>query len=502
MGDAREVVPIFTSLEDVYGQGSSLSEAQGRYHTLKEKFCELYGHGEPELYSRAPGRVNLIGEHIDYEGYSVLPMALLHDTVVAIRRQNTSASGEPPTLNVANTDDDRFPRCSFPADPSEDVDRANHVWANYFICGYKGVFEHLQAKGQDVGPPVGFDILVDGIVPIGAGVSSSSALVCSSAIAIMAALGLSFSKQEVSEFACICERHIGTQSGGMDQAISLMAKAGVAKLIDFNPIRATDVALPPKGAFVIANSLTVSTKAVSAATKYNCRVVECRLAAMVLAVKLGMPHEQIRNVHTLSDVEGLCVSYADSRDASSLPLLALEAHLHEEPYTAQEIESILQLNLPDLMAHSQSSLQVLAAANEFHLLNRAKHVYSEAQRVYRFRDTVLSCDSEDATLMRLGSLMDESHASCRDLYACSCAELEELVKVCGANGAWGARLTGAGWGGCVVALVDTGSVPSFIQSLKRDFFRSRIDSGAIREQDLNDYVFASKPSGGAAILKL
>ncbi|BBN15817.1 N-acetylgalactosamine kinase [Marchantia polymorpha subsp. ruderalis] len=504
MGAAgREAVPTFASLEDVYGQGSSLLEAQGRYQRLRQKFCELYGQGEPELYSRAPGRVNLIGEHIDYEGYSVLPMALLHDTVVAIRRQNASASasGHIPTLNVANTDDDRFPRCSFPADPSQDVDRANHVWANYFLCGYKGVFEHLQAKGRDVGPPVGFDVLVDGVVPIGAGVSSSSALVCSSAIAVMAALGLSFSKQEVSEFACVCERHIGTQSGGMDQAISLMADAGVAKLIDFDPIRASDVALPPKGAFVIANSLTVSTKAVSAATKYNCRVVECRLAAMVLAVKLGMAHELVRDVRTLSDVEGLCMAYAGERDSSS-PLLAVKAHLHGEPYSAQEIESILRLSLPELMAHSPSSLEVLAAAEKFHLHDRADHVYSEARRVFAFRDAVQSGDSEDATLTRLGSLMDESHASCRDLYACSCAELEELVKVCRANGALGARLTGAGWGGCVVALVDAGSVPSFIQSLKRDFFRSRIDSGAIREQDLNDYVFASKPSGGAAILKL
>jgi len=89
-----------------------------------------------------------------------------------------------------------------------------------------------------------------------------------------------FVQQEVAEFSCACERHIGTQSGGMDQAISIMAAPGVAKLIDFDPIRASDVVLPKTGSFVVANSLTESKKAETAATNYNNRVVECRLAAV------------------------------------------------------------------------------------------------------------------------------------------------------------------------------------------------------------------------------
>jgi N-acetylgalactosamine kinase len=87
-------------------------------------------------------------------------------------------------------------------------------------------------------------------------------------------------QQEVAEFSCACERHIGTQSGGMDQAISIMAAPGVAKLIDFSPIRASDVVLPKAGSFVVANSLTESKKAETASTNYNNRVVECRLAAV------------------------------------------------------------------------------------------------------------------------------------------------------------------------------------------------------------------------------
>ena len=105
-------------------------------------------------------------------------------------------------------------------------------------------------------------------------------------------------------------------------------------------------------------------------------------------------------------------------------------------------------------------------------------------------------------LQKLGDLMNESHYSCSVLYECSCPELEELVKVCRDNGALGARLTGAGWGGCAVALVKEGIVPQFILNLKETYYKSRIDRGVINQKDLGLYVFASKPSSGAAIFKL
>eukprot|EP00249_Psilotum_nudum_P010289 c22453_g1_i1 orf=282-1847(-) len=499
MDAGEDLVPIYSSLEPVYGDGALLDEAQFRYQQLKSRFVELYG-ADPELYARAPGRVNLIGEHIDYEGYSVLPMAIRQDTIVAIGKRNPSQTAK--ELRIANIQPEKYNACSFPADPSQEINLKKIVWANYFLCGYKGLYEYVAAKGIDGVPYVGFDVLIDGTVPTGAGLSSSAAIVCSSAIAIMAALGLNFSKAEVAEFTCACERHIGTQSGGMDQAIALMAKIGFANLIDFNPIRASDVLLPRGGAFVIANSLAESCKAVTAATNYNNRVVECRLAAILLAVKLGMPaQEAIKKVFTLSDVEGLCVSFSASKGSSD-PVVAVQEHLHEEPYMVEEIEEILSESLQSIMAHSETSLAVLAAAKHFKLNQRAKHVYSEARRVHLFQEAVQIGGSADEVLLRLGDLMNESHTSCSILYECSCPELEELVGVCRENGALGARLTGAGWGGCVVALVRENAVPSFILSLKEAFYQLRIEKGLINRNDLGLYVFASKPSGGAAILKL
>ncbi|RZC71521.1 hypothetical protein C5167_034699 [Papaver somniferum] len=96
-----ENVPVFSSLESVYGGdgGSQLEEAQIRYDNLKSKFQQVFGH-LPDVFARSPGRVNLIGEHIDYEGYSVLPMAIRKDTIIAIRKHDDSES--PKQVRIAN----------------------------------------------------------------------------------------------------------------------------------------------------------------------------------------------------------------------------------------------------------------------------------------------------------------------------------------------------------------------------------------------------------------
>ncbi|KAK6913662.1 GHMP kinase N-terminal domain [Dillenia turbinata] len=490
-------VPVFSSLESVYGDGSQLEEAQLRFDHVKSKFLEFFSH-EPEVFARSPGRVNLIGEHIDYEGYSVLPMAIRQDTIIAIRKHDSSES--PKELRIGNVND-KYTMCTYPADPTQEVDVKNHKWGHYFICAYKGFYEFVNSKGVDVGEPVGLDVIVDGTVPTGSGLSSSAAFVCSATIAIMAVFGLNFPKKELAQLTCECERHIGTQSGGMDQAISVMAKTGFAELIDFNPIRATDVQLPAGGSFVIAHSLAESQKAVTAATNYNNRVVECRLAAILLGIKLGMkPQEAISKVKTLSDVEGLCVSFANGHSSSD-PVVAVKELLHEEPYTAEEIEKIMEESLPSVLENNPTSLAVLKAAKHFKLYQRAAHVYSEAKRVYAFKDTVSSDLSDEDMLKALGDLMNDSHYSCSHLYECSCPELEELVKICRDNGALGARLTGAGWGGCAVALVKENIVPQFILNLKDQYYQSRIERGVIKATELGLYVFASKPSSGAAIFK-
>ncbi|KAH0933918.1 hypothetical protein HID58_011035, partial [Brassica napus] len=473
MAKQEEVtVPIFSSLESVYGEGSQLQEAKTRFHVLTAKFNQLFG-ATPQLFARSPGRVNLIGEHVDYEGYSVLPMAIRQDTIVAIRKREGQSQ-----LRIANVNG-KYSMCTYPADPHQEIDLKNHKW---------GFHEYAKSKGVNIGSPVGLDVIVDGVVPTGSGLSSSAAFVCSSTIAIMAVFGQNFEKKELAQFTSECEQHIGTQSGGMDQAISIMAKPGFAKLIDFNPVRATDVKLPDCGSFVVAHSLAESQKAVTAAKNFNKRII--------LGIKLGVePKEAILKVKTLSDVEGLCVSFSGDHGSSD-PLLAVKEYLKEEPYTPEEIEKIGEEKLPSILNNDPTSLAVLNAATHFKLHQRAAHVYSEARRVHGFKDTVYSNLSDEEKLKKLGDLMNGSHYSCSVLYECSCPELEELVQVSRENGALGARLTGAGWGGCAVALVKESGVSQFISVVKEKYYKKRIEKGVVKEEDMELYLFASKPSSG------
>ncbi|KAE8703399.1 Galactokinase [Hibiscus syriacus] len=456
-------IPIYSSLEPVYGEGPQLEEAKLRFENLKSKFLEVFGH-PPEVFARSPGRVNLIGEHIDYEGYSVLPMVIRQDTIVAIRKRDKEEAEK--VLQIANIND-KYTTCTYPADPNQTIDLKKHKWGHYFVCGYKGYYEYAKSKGVDVS------------VPVGSGLSSSAAFVCSSTIAIMAAFDVNFPKKEIAQVTCDCEQHIGTQSGGMDQAISVMAKNGFAELIDFNPIRATDVKLPTGGTFVIAHSLAESQKTVTAATNYNNRVVECLLAAIVLGIKLGMKsQEAMAKVKTLSDVEGLCVEFAKARSSKD-PVLAVKEYLKVEPYTAEEIEKITGKDLASILGDNPTSLDVLKVAKRFKLHQRAAHVYSEANRLSRI--PWFQTSGTMITVSLSASICyTRSSFQCTVIILCfygeftwlsfrfcvsSCPELEELVKVCRKNGALGARLTGAGWGGCAVALVKESIVPRFISEL-------------------------------------
>ncbi|GMP76278.1 hypothetical protein CsSME_00033026 [Camellia sinensis var. sinensis] len=146
-------IPVYSTLEPVYGDESQVEEAQLRFDRLKSKFLDVFGH-PPQFYARSPGppspplslslyiyvyciivselstgRVNLIGEHIDYEGYSVLPMAIRQDTIVAIRKNDAEK-----LLRIANVSD-KYSLCTYPADPTQDIDLKNHKWGHYFICG-------------------------------------------------------------------------------------------------------------------------------------------------------------------------------------------------------------------------------------------------------------------------------------------------------------------------------------------------------------------------------
>ena len=139
-----------------------------------------------------------------------------------------------------------------------------------------------------------------------------------------------------------------------------------------------------------------------------------------------------------------------------------------------------------------------AESQGYSLYNRALHVYSEARRVNIFRN--LCRDQGKDNFANIGSLMTESHRSCKTMYNCSSPELDELVQLAISNGAYGARLTGAGWGGCIVAYVSENLKNKFIEQIYFSYYKKRIDQGLVQRHQLKNCIFPSKPSPGACIV--
>jgi len=513
-------VPVVHSLHDIYADAV---RAQQRYTALTSRFLAVYQR-PPLFYARAPGRVNLIGEHVDYSGYSVLPMAIDRDTVVAVAVNDDpllSPSDAHP-VQVANYDS-AYPPATFNSNKELFTVEAVHNWTKYVQCGFKGVFNDRKAQGDtsvllsssaaSASPSSVWDdnfveykhhslqLMVSGTVPPSAGLSSSSSLVCASALTAAFAHSLlpSLSAATLASIAAQCERYVGTMGGGMDQAISFLSQRSVAQRIDFDPLHATAVSLPPTAVFLVCNSLYDSEKAVQAARQFNARVLECKLAALLLAKHFNIavaPNEaatfvlrtlQQRSKHTTGQLVSLLQSSTDI--------------LHEQPYTVAEVEAALGVKLADYLSYNANFAKVIAANPPLHLRQRALHVYSEAQRVYDFQ-AACSESTSPSTLSTLGRLMDESHASCRDRYECSCDDLERLVRVVKAAGALGCRLTGAGWGGCVVALFDGSqgehAVHEAQQRIQQSYY---VEYKRIAADDprLSEYMFTSAPASGAAV---
>lgn len=191
MTEASDAIPVFSAPEEAYAGTVYGDEFARRARNAAAVFEERYGTA-PSHVVRAPGRVNLIGEHIDYHGYSVLPMAIEHDVIVAVGRRPGAD-----TVAVSNTDA-AYDARELPVDPSADV-AAEHHWTVYFHCGYKGAF--LLSGAEPLPAPTdGMAAVVDGRVPPAAGLSSSSAVVVAAGLATAAAHGIAVTRTAVADF--------------------------------------------------------------------------------------------------------------------------------------------------------------------------------------------------------------------------------------------------------------------------------------------------------------
>jgi galactokinase len=390
---------------------------------------QYFGTAGARYLTRAPGRVNLIGEHTDYNGLPVFPMAIQRRVTIEFAVRDDA------TVRLANVDN-QFPPCTFELSGAIEPDPAG-AWVNYVKAA-------AQALCRRHGALRGIDGVVSSDLPVAAGLSSSSALTVAAALSLLHGNRIDMEPLNLMDLMAKGERYVGTAGGGMDQAICLGGRSNTALKIDFDPLRLTPTAVPSTWRFVVASSMVRAEKSGGAREIYNRRGVECR--------------EALENV-----VRRLPAATGISRYPNLVAQVAVE----------------------ELVAAAGGIL-------DDPLRRRFRHVVTEADRVERARRAMVAED-----IQAFGRLMSASHNSLRDDYEVSCSALDELVDLAMESGAVGARLTGAGLGGCIVALCPLDGVPMLVEALRRDFYGPR---GV--EAPADEHFIVAQPSDGASVTPL
>jgi galactokinase len=393
------------------------NQSDPRKVSASEAFEAAFGRA-PEAVGWAPGRVNLIGEHTDYNEGIVLPAALELGIVVA-----AAARGD----GIVRAMSQRY---GGPVEVGRTLGGLRHhelpSWAAYVRAVAAEVI------GASASGP-GADLWIGGDLPSGGGLSSSAALVVASALALAEAARVESPARDTIGFAQmvrLVEHHAGTQCGIMDPLVVLEGSRGCALRIDCRSLEITEVPLPPELVLVVCDSGVERSLAQSA---YNLRRDECEAARGEIERLSGRP------LRTLRDA-------------------------------------------------SRDDLEILGRALPGELYHRARHVVEENDRVDRLVDALWRKDRD-----AVGRLMDASQESLRHDFEVSTAELDALVEDArGAAGCWGTRITGAGFGGCTVSLVDRDAAPEFI---------ARMDKAFRARYSRSPRPFASSAGDGARLLQ-
>lgn len=503
-----KAVPRVTSIDQIYSNASAgaLPEQKSRFKHLIDSFSKEHG-SRPDFVARSPGRVNIIGEHIDYSLYNVLPAAVTVDVLVAVKVKEPSSGT---TITVANTNDVKYPRDEFHVPQEGDVHIGEHNWSNYFKAGLRGSVQLLRKEYGNDFRLKSMDFMMDGNVPAGGGLSSSAAFVCASALAVLAANGHEVSKQDLLDLCIVSERSVGVYSGGMDQAASIFSEKDYLLYCRFFPeFSAENVPVPvadPEITFLIAQSFVTSDKAVSAARHYNLRVVEVTLAAVVLAklhdITLNPDSSSLGfSIRNLQEELMKSLGKREVAEDEQLDMMikVVQEKLTKQSYSRADVAEILGLDVSALEKAYFSKFKV--EGDNFKLQQRALHVVQEARRVISFKDTLSANAGQKLTqdqLSYLGDLMNKTQGSCRDIYECSCPEIDDICAIARNNGALGSRLTGAGWGGCTVHLVPQGKVDAVTEALKREYYSVKFPD--LSAEKMKDAIVISKPGQGSSLI--
>lgn len=410
-----------------------------------ERATDLFRHtfgNAPAGVFRAPGRVNVIGEHTDYNGGVALPMALPHSTYAAMRprpdrRLRLISAQFAPGSEALELDLDEFSRGLTDAIP-EDGSRLVRGPAAYV----GGTILSLEDVLERPGAATGFDIAVDSCVPLGSGLSSSAALECAVAVGVDALCGFGLAesipgRHQLVDAGRRAENfYVGAPTGGLDQAAALLSHPNQVFLLDCRTFETIDFP------FALAQAgmelLVIDTRARHdlADGQYAARRQTCEIAAAAMGVEF------------LGELVGV-----------------LQPADFDRPLENPDIATILP-RLSKRLGEGEAAVEVF---------RRARHVLTE---IVRTRNFAYELKRPTVDWRILGQMMNESHESLRVDYEVSCPELDLAVQAALDAGALGARMTGGGFGGCAIALVHLDDVDRVARDVTAAFSQAGWESPA------------------------
>jgi len=364
---------------------------EARIEKLRKEFFARFNDVNNLYFFQAPGRINLIGEHTDYNGGFVLPVCIDRSIIVGARPNNKKC------LRLQSLNFKNYIECALANIKYKEKDG----WANY----PKGVTKVLQKYKYKV---PGIDMVFEGDIPIGSGLSSSAALEVVSCLAILVLLRVVI---KMNDIPIICQEtennFIGMKCGIMDQFVITFGKKGNALFLDCRNLQYEHIPIDDLNISIVITD--TKKRRVLIDSVYNMRHAECEQGVKILK-------QYLKGIYLLRDV------------------------------TLDQFE-YYKNKLPDEIGR------------------RCAHVVYENERVIRAKEYL-----KENKFQEFGNLMNDSHTSLKTLYEVSCPELDTLVEAAQkVKGVFGSRMTGAGFGGCIITLVEKGSVQELVHILSNKY---------------------------------
>lgn len=384
-----------SKLSDIYSDKAPQYE---RYQKLRQKLESL--EATFKTFCRSPGRVNLISEHTDYNGYQVSPIALENDFVMAVGY----VENDDHLVKIYHLDDNSHHPDSFDyTKPKEEISRPTGEWSMYVRAGFHAAITHDPELVQEFNNKT-IVVVGCGTVPLGSGLSSSSALTCCSVLAFLSYSTMELDKTKIAAIVAKSEATVAIEGGGMDQAISLCAQRGKCSVIHFNPLHLEFVDLPDNIYIAVFSSLKDSKKATAANNFYNTRVAECRSGCALLYqkymkrsnkdfvfskdVKINMCYD-IQKLYGKSSPSGMLLIVDELPEQLTLGQLTKELGFEDYQQLVDQLYAT---------AAGKPLLRDYDINTEIVIRKRLRHVYSEAYRAMQFEKAMrqLRKDNEDS----------------------------------------------------------------------------------------------------------